>query len=228
MLLDALGADEAALEVIGDFVLPPADGPPSRDFQTLHFDFGVPLVPAQPADVARFTALHVPADVQASGAATRLVPLRPLLATAQWPSTDELVGRFTAYGHSHGARDDEAGYVEGSLARIVEAAIGGPPVLPNVKKCHDFLCGTEFVSIQAETKFFALRGLHPKVVETTVRLSRGELLIFDNLRLAHGRPRLPLSRRAQTTRLRTSQPVGRTAGRNPRARVGSVRRDSDS
>src|SRR5436305_431384 len=74
-LLDALGGELPGLEVIGDFVLPPADESASRDFQTLHFDFGLPLVPAEPGDVARFTALHIPTDARASGAATRLVPL---------------------------------------------------------------------------------------------------------------------------------------------------------
>src|SRR5664279_4318599 len=40
------GADGVELlSVIGDFVVPPADGVVSRDFQTLHFDFGLPLVP---------------------------------------------------------------------------------------------------------------------------------------------------------------------------------------
>ena len=40
-----------ALETIGAFVISPVEGPPSRDFQTLHFDFGLPLDPARRADV---------------------------------------------------------------------------------------------------------------------------------------------------------------------------------
>ncbi|MGI8678394.1 MAG: hypothetical protein ACR2LX_06875 [Jatrophihabitans sp.] len=50
-----LGVDDAIdapIEPIGEFVIPPPDGPPSRDFQTLHFDFGIPLAPVVPADVA--------------------------------------------------------------------------------------------------------------------------------------------------------------------------------
>jgi hypothetical protein len=66
----------AALAVIGDFVIPPPDGQVSRDFQTLHFDFGLPLDPKVDHDVARYTALYVPsllADVSAVtlGAAPR-------------------------------------------------------------------------------------------------------------------------------------------------------------
>jgi hypothetical protein len=183
----AHAAHEPTLEVIGEFVLPPAGGPPSRDFQTLHFDFGLPLVPVLPADVARFTALHVPADVPASGAITRLVPTQQLLGGRSWPARDELLDRFTAYGRSHGARDDAAGYTEGSLARIVEAAIGEPPVLPSVKSDARFLCGTEFASVSGETEFFVQRGLPLDTIEIAVCLNQGELLIFDNLVLAHGR-----------------------------------------
>jgi len=76
---------EAPLAVIGDFVVPPPDGPPARNFQTLHLDFGVPLDPVVPADVARFTALHFSPGAPPSGAVTRLVPLRSLLAGGSWP-----------------------------------------------------------------------------------------------------------------------------------------------
>ncbi len=46
--------------MIGDFVVPPLDGGETRDFQTLHFDFGLPLDPKVDQDVARYTALYVP------------------------------------------------------------------------------------------------------------------------------------------------------------------------
>lgn len=71
------------LEVIGEFVIPPISGPPSRDFQTLHFDFGLPLNPLVANDVARYTALHIPLRAAPSRAITRLVPLRPLLEQAR-------------------------------------------------------------------------------------------------------------------------------------------------
>jgi hypothetical protein len=186
-VIDGATAGDNPLAVIGDFLVPPADGPPSRDFQTLHFDFGLPLLPVVPADVALFTALYMPADMPTSDAVTRLVPLGPLLARRPWPQVDELVSRFAAYGHSHGAWDDAAGYAEGSLARIVEAALGEPAVLPSVKTHPAFLCGNEFASLGDELEFFAERGLRLDAVETDVRLDPGEMLIFDNLLLAHGR-----------------------------------------
>ena len=177
----------ASIEVIGTFVVPPPGGPPSRDFQTLHFDFGVPLVPVVPADVARLTALYVPASASSAQALTRFVPLRPLLSRCAWPNLEELVRRFVAYGDSHGARKTGNGYAEGSLARIIEAALAQPPALPSVRADPDFRCGTEFSSIAEETLFFAQRGLPIDGVVVEVRLQPGELLVFDNLAVAHGR-----------------------------------------
>ena len=138
---------------------PPAGGLPSRDFQTLHVDFGVPLVPVAPADVARWTTLHVPASVSSVQAFTRFVPLGRLLPGHAWPGVDELLRRFATYGDSHGAWLPGAGYVEGSLARIIEAALGQTPVLPSVSAEPDFLCGTEFSALVDETQFFAQRDL---------------------------------------------------------------------
>jgi hypothetical protein len=186
-LIASTEADVADLEVIGNFVVPPLNGPPSRDFQTLHFDFGVPLVPVQPSDVARFTALHISSDASSVGALTRLLPLRTLLRETGWPGRDELLRRFAAYGDSHGAWDSSRGYVEGSLARIIEAALGRPPVLPSVPNDPDFLCGTEFACLVDEARFFAQRSIVIEKALTEVRLLPGELLVFDNLALAHGR-----------------------------------------
>lgn len=179
--------DCALLEIVGDFVIPPADGGPSRDFQTLHFDFGVPLHPVRATDVARFTALFVTPGARHVQARTRLVPLGELLAQRSWASPDELLRRFIDYGVSHGAWDSSLGYTEGSLARIVEAASGETPVLPSVSEQTDFLCGNEFASTDAELEFFQARGLSVPDVAIEVDLRPGELLVFDNLLLAHGR-----------------------------------------
>jgi hypothetical protein len=176
------------LSIIGHFVVPPPDAAATRDFQTLHFDFGVPLDPRIEQEVARYTALYVPADVVGVGAVTRLVPLTALLGQRSWPPPAELVDRLTSYGRTHGAWDDDRGYVEGSLARIVEGATAwSSPFLPSVKIEPGFLCGLEFDSLAAELAFFARHGLRIDDVEISVDLQPGELLVFDNLALAHGR-----------------------------------------
>jgi hypothetical protein len=119
-------------------------------------------------------------------AVTRLVPLAGLLSQRRWPSQSELVARLTAYGRTHGAWNDDLGYLEGSLARVVDA-VDGVPVLPSVKVDDEFLCGMEFESLDAELDFFVRHSLTVAAVEIEVPLSPGELLVFDNLALAHGR-----------------------------------------
>jgi hypothetical protein len=183
-LIDAAG--DRPLSVVGDFVLPPSDGPPSRDFQTLHFDFGVPLEPKVPRDVGCFTALHIPSDAGTVSAVTRIVPLAALLSQRAWPLASELLERVVEYGRTHGAWDDANGYDEGSLARVVEAAAGSAH-LPSVKTEPGFLCGMEFDSLRAEHRFFERHGLQVDDVEREVTLSPGDLLVFDNLAVAHGR-----------------------------------------
>ena len=102
------GHDE--LTVIGNFILPPPDGEPTRDFQTLHFDFGIPLRPLRDQDVARYTALLIPRSAVGVTAMTRLVPLRALLGRRPWPDQATLLNNIVAYGNWHGAWDDADGY----------------------------------------------------------------------------------------------------------------------
>ncbi len=175
-----------ALSVIGDFILPPLDGEATRDFQTLHFDFGVPLHPLREQDVARYTALFIPRSAVRVTAVTRLVALDALFDQRGWPDRTTLLDNLMAYGESHGAWDDADGYCEGSLGRIVEAAAGAPR-LPSVKSTPGFLCGMEFDNLAAELSFFKSLGLDLDAVQVEVPLRPGDLLIFDNLALAHGR-----------------------------------------
>jgi hypothetical protein len=183
-----VGNELPPLSVIGSFVLAPPGSGDTRDFQTLHFDFGLPLDPKLEQEVARYTALYIPAEVKGVRSVTRLVSLVALLGQRAWPPPGDLVDRLTSYGRTHGAWDDDRGYVEGSLARIIEAAAAlRPPFLPSVKIEAGFLCGLEFDSLLAEVAFFARHGLHIDDVEISIDLQPGELLVFDNLALAHGR-----------------------------------------
>ncbi len=175
-----------ALSVIGEFVLPPLGGARTRPFQTLHFDFGVPICPVGDQDVARYTALFIPRSAVGVTAVTRLVPVGALLGQRSWPDRTALLANLMAYGESHGAWNDAEGYYEGSLARVVEAAAGAPQ-LPSVKSTPGFLCGMEFAGLAAESSFLTCFGLNVDAVQVEVPLRAGDLLVFDNLALAHGR-----------------------------------------
>jgi hypothetical protein len=171
---DALGRGLPPLEVVGEFALPPPRVP-QRDFQALHIDFGLPVAPDRPADVARFTALHVE---HAATAQTRIVPLRRLLGARAWDPVERIVERLAAHGRGG------SGAAEGILARLVEVA-DGTPTLPSPG--DGFLCGTEFSSVAEERVHLAARGLDVAACEERVRLRAGDLLVFDNLATAHGR-----------------------------------------
>jgi hypothetical protein len=171
---DALGAGMPPLSVVGEFTIPPPSAG-RRDFQALHLDFGLPVVPGA-SDVARFTALYIDRDRARTTAATRIVPLRTLFEQRAWVKPELLLERLRRYGDANAP-------VEGILARLVEAA-DGSPTLP---RSGDALCGLELDSLAHERAHFASRGLDLDAVEQRILLRPGELLLLDNLATAHGR-----------------------------------------
>lgn len=181
---DALGAGLPPLDVVGYFNVPPPDAL-LRDFQTLHMDFGLPVVPDGPSDVARFTALYVDRGYAPTTALTRIVPLRQLLGQRAWVEPELLLERLRRYGQTNAGDARRAGYIEGIFARLVEAA-DDSPTLPRSSDAG-FLCGLEFESLAQERSHFAERGLDLDRVEQRVLLCPGQLLMLDNLATAHGR-----------------------------------------
>jgi hypothetical protein len=169
------------LEVVGDFIVPPP-GALRRDFQALHIDFGLPIEGREPVDVARFTALYVDARSPPTSALTRLVPLGSFLGQRSWSDRATLLSSLRRYGRRGPAR---GAYVEGILGRLVEAADDNSP-LPSTAD-HNVLCGMEFASLTEERAHFARHSLDLEAVEQRVKVGPGELLVFDNLRTAHGR-----------------------------------------
>ncbi len=173
---DALCRRFGPVRVLSEYAMP-SPLAVQRDFQVLHLDFGVPLGLTAHADVARYTVLYVDAESRGSGAATRIVPLRDLAVQRRWPASHELATRLRT-------RDDPD-VTEGVLARIVESADGSAE-LPD-KASASFRCGLEFGTVEAERAYLRLHGLDLNGVEQRVVLDPGHVLIFDNLRCAHGR-----------------------------------------
>jgi hypothetical protein len=173
--------DLPPLEIVGEFTIPPV-GAVRRDYQALHIDFGVPIEVCEAVDVARFTALYVDSRQPPTTARTRVVSLRALLGQRQWPGRRALMEKLRSYGDTG---DAGSAYVEGILARLVEAA-DGCSALPSTAD-PAFLCGMEFGAVRDEQAHFARHGLRLDSVERRIALGPGDLLLFDNLAVAHGR-----------------------------------------
>ena len=60
-------------------------------------------------------------------------------------------------------------------------------VLASVKTTPGFRCGLEFTNLSEEIAFLAHRGVALDGIEQEVHADPGELLIFDNQLVAHGR-----------------------------------------
>jgi hypothetical protein len=174
---DPLHAHLPALEPAGEFTLPPP-GFVQRDFQALHIDYGVPMLAGPPVAVSRFTALYLDGEQAGSGAATRIVPLHPLLGQRSWPASEVVKESLC-----RGAGGEHL--VEGILARIIESADQSHD-LPD-RDTEGFLCGMEFATLDEERDYFARHGLNLAAAEQEVVLASGELILFDNLAIAHGR-----------------------------------------
>ena len=174
---DAFYRTLPSLHVVAEYTLPPP-GVAQRSFQVLHIDFGVPLGLAAEADIVRYTVLHRDASTAGPGAATRIVTFDYLATQRAWPEPHDLAERLRS-------REGDPDLSEGVLARIVEAADGSAE-LP-AKTSAGFMCGLEFDTIEDERSFLAGHRLDLDRVEHQIVLHPGQVLIFDNLRSAHGR-----------------------------------------
>lgn len=167
--------------------------PELRDlhYQALHFDMGAPIVAAAEASfTCLFAALFHPGDVDPGAAATRIVQLSRLFESASFADARERLVRYaTEYGD---------GWLEPSpartgrlscLARLIDAVSAQRQLTDFYDMpTWDWFCkGHHDRGLASETAYFREHGVALEGVEERVRLQRGDLLIIDNVRCAHGR-----------------------------------------
>lgn len=166
-------------------------------FQALHYDMGQPFLADQDQTLYTISALWRPANTPANPKAkTRLVSLEKLLEQNSFGNLDEIKTRFTDYIKNHGD-----GWIEpephnthrlACFARVIDAVSGLNLLTGQI----DTMIGQVFAydknldgktGLQQEQDYFAKAGLNLEQVEEQIELLPGELLIFDNLRVVHGR-----------------------------------------
>lgn len=161
------------------------------EYQALHFDMGAPIVAVSDTSyTCLFAALFHPGDVDPGAAETRIVQMSRLLERTSFDDTHDRLVRY--------AKDYGDGWSEPSpartgrlscLARLIDAASDQRQLIDFYDMpTWDWFCkGRYDRGLASETQYFREHGLDLESVEERVRLRRGDLLIVDNIRCAHGR-----------------------------------------
>ncbi len=166
-------------------------------FQALHYDMGQPFGTDVDQTLYTISALWRSPDTPANPAAkTRLVSLKDLLSQKTFGSPEVVRERLMAYVDSFGD-----GWVKpepfntkrlACFARIIDAISGQNELTKQI----DTMIGQVFeydenldgvTGLQQEQAFFQQAGLDLPAVEQQIEILPGQMLIFDNQRVVHGR-----------------------------------------
>ncbi|MGE4232887.1 MAG: hypothetical protein AB7F43_06100 [Bacteriovoracia bacterium] len=159
---------------------------------SLHFDMGLPLLGLEnSANIYVFTCLYFPYDQTPSPTKTRLFDLKGLFAERF--DSKELEEAIYNYVRRYG--DGWESFNSGRLAclgRLIEAAVSGNSLLHMKEhRIAEWFNRDEFGNLvrgmEKEEEFFSSNGISLSERETQVNLKPGDLLIIDNIRVAHGR-----------------------------------------
>jgi hypothetical protein len=162
----------------------------SLAYQALHFDMGAPIIAVRDTYTCLFAALFHPGDVDPGVAETRIVRIPRLLEQASLGDAHEKLVRYaTDYGDGWSEPSPARTGRLSCLARLIDAVSGQRQLIDFYDMpTWDWFCrGRHGRGLASETEFFREHGLDLERVEERVRLRRGDLLIIDNIRCAHGR-----------------------------------------
>jgi hypothetical protein len=161
------------------------------EYQALHFDMGAPIIAVSATSyTCLFAALFHPGDVDTSAAETRIVRLSRLFERTSFDDAHERLVRYaTVYGDGWAKPSPARTGRLSCLARLIDAASDQHQLIDFYDMpTWDWFCkGRYDCGLLSETEYFREHGIDLKSVEERVRLKRGDLLIIDNIRCAHGR-----------------------------------------
>lgn len=178
-------------------LLPVCEDIVQTGFQALHYDMGQPFLAEQDQTLYTISALYRPKETPANPKAkTRLVSLETLLSQKSFGDIDTLKEQFLEYIQNHGdgwlRPEPHNTHRLACFARVVDAISG----MNKLTKQIDTMIGQVFeydenldglAGYRQEKNFFKQAGLDLEAAEEQIEILPGQMLIFDNLRVVHGR-----------------------------------------
>jgi uncharacterized protein YdcH (DUF465 family) len=168
----------------------------STGFQALHWDMGQPFVDDQPQTMYTVGALYRPLGERNPLAKTRLVSLDKLFKQKQFGTTKQVKQDLLHYVERYGDGWTHPEPVNtkriACFARILDS-FQSPHQLCEEKEsmigqCFSYDDNKDGgFGLQQEQNFFLKAGIDLSSIEEQIEIKPGQMLIYDNLRIVHGR-----------------------------------------
>jgi hypothetical protein len=178
--------------------IPVCDRVKIAQFQCLHFDYGLPVLPWGQQALYGVVALYKPPGSERSSAETRIVHLNALKKATHLLTQEEIGRRLREYVTTHGDgwRQPElanTGRIS-ILLRFLDAVFGRREFASLIESdSANFLSdaipdsGAGTAGLEQERTLLQEFGIDLDAVEERVCLEPGDMLLFDNIATVHGR-----------------------------------------
>ena len=165
-------------------------------YQVLHLDMGQPIISNIPQDMYLITALYREKAKSQTTAKTRIMNLLGFFKHSRWGNKKQIEKRLINYAQKYG---DGWSYPEkfntqrlACFARVVDAVADTTDLSQDIDKTMgQWFRDKERLdvdeSMKNEYEFYARKGINLGDYETFIQLKPGQVLLFDNTRVAHGR-----------------------------------------
>ena len=165
-------------------------------YQVLHLDMGQPIISREPQDMYLITGLYLDKIRKPVTARTRVMSLKGLFKNKKWGGKELIEKRIIRYAKKYGDGWFNPEKINtkrlACFARIVDAVADTEELKDDFNKTmgqwfrDEERLGVD-ESMKNEYKFYQKRGISLGKLEKHIQLKPGQLLIFDNTRVIHGR-----------------------------------------